>query len=508
MWRRQRSALVLLIDVVCLAMGPFVAIVALRSFDVMALTPSEIALAIHYSGLSIAVGVLVLAIMGQHRGVLRYASLPDFVRIAASVGVAILIIQFLAFNLNRLENVSRALPIIQWLTAVAAMCGVRVLARLVLHQDAADEASAFLAQPDIRYRLVVGVNRVAELYLRSIADLGGRNTEVVGILDENPSNMNRMVRGLPIMGPPAALPQLLRQLHVHGIDVDRVIVAVPLASLSPEGQATLLELERNGEVSLELLTERLGIAPQVPVTAADPTARLRPVRLEELAQSAGLDPRLGGYAYLKSAIDILGAALLIVLLLPVTLLTALAVALDVGMPLLFWQQRPGRNGRPFRIYKFRTMRVGHDADGRRLADEERSSAIGRFLRRTRLDEIPQLYNILMGEMSFIGPRPLLPVDQPSARELRLLVRPGVTGWAQVNGGRELSPDDKNALDLWYIRNASLLVDIRIAMKTALVAIAGERTNPAAVEHARREMTRIATRSPRASASAMPLRNAR
>ncbi len=147
------------------------------------------------------------------------------------------------------------------------------------------------------------------------------------------------------------------------------------------------------------------------------------------------------------------------LLAPLFIVLGLVVAVDVGLPTVFWQQRPGVRGRPFKLYKFRTMRGAHDQSGARIADAERLSAIGRFLRRTRLDELPQLYNILIGDMSFVGPRPLLPVDGASKFPARLLVPPGLTGWAQVKGGREISAHDKAVLDIWYLRHASLWLDI-------------------------------------------------
>jgi lipopolysaccharide/colanic/teichoic acid biosynthesis glycosyltransferase len=122
------------------------------------------------------------------------------------------------------------------------------------------------------------------------------------------------------------------------------------------------------------------------------------------------------------------------------------------------------------------MGGAHDVVGNRLPDELRSSSIGRFLRRSRLDELPQLYNILIGEMSFVGPRPLLPVDQPNGQTSRLLVRPGLTGWAQVNGGRDISPEEKAGLDLWYLENASFRLDIKILWRTLGMMIFGERLN--------------------------------
>src|SRR5262249_44688585 len=161
------------------------------------------------------------------------------------------------------------------------------------------------------------------------------------------------------------------------------------------------------------------------------------------------------YWRIKRMMDFAGAACLLVVGLPLAVLVAMLVAIDVGLPATFWQERPGFGGSPFKLYKFRTMSAAHDTEGRRVPDQERLSMIGRFLRRARLDELPQLYNILVGEMSFVGPRPLLPVDQHPAHAARLLVRPGLTGWAQVIGGREISAEDKTALDVWYVHNASL-----------------------------------------------------
>jgi lipopolysaccharide/colanic/teichoic acid biosynthesis glycosyltransferase len=122
------------------------------------------------------------------------------------------------------------------------------------------------------------------------------------------------------------------------------------------------------------------------------------------------------------------------------------------------------------------MGPAHDAQGNRIPDEHRVSRIGRFLRRTKFDELPQLYNILIGEMSVVCPRPLLPTDQPENNTLRLSVRPGLTGFAQVHGGREISAKDKNALDIWYINNASLWLDFVIIIRTFVVLVRGERVN--------------------------------
>jgi lipopolysaccharide/colanic/teichoic acid biosynthesis glycosyltransferase len=152
------------------------------------------------------------------------------------------------------------------------------------------------------------------------------------------------------------------------------------------------------------------------------------------------------------------------------------VVLDVGTPLLFWQRRLGQSGRAFQIYKFRTMRTPFDRLGEALPDHLRLSPIGRLLRKTGMDELPQLLNVLVGDMSLIGPRPLLPQDQPADPTIRLMVRPGITGWAQVIGGKKITSEDKDDLDEWYIRNASPWLDLRILLLTCRYVFLGNRAN--------------------------------
>ena len=158
------------------------------------------------------------------------------------------------------------------------------------------------------------------------------------------------------------------------------------------------------------------------------------------------------------------------------LLTALAAFFDVGAPIFFWQQRLGLNGRNFSIYKLRTLHGIYDSKGQRIPDEERLSRGGRFIRKFRLDELPQLLNVLVGDMALIGPRPLLLQDQPSSMSQRLLLRPGITGWAQVNGGSLLTAEEKGALDEWYLAHVSPWLDLRIILLTLRSIIFGDRRN--------------------------------
>lgn len=171
---------------------------------------------------------------------------------------------------------------------------------------------------------------------------------------------------------------------------------------------------------------------------------------------------------MKRLIDISGATAALILLSPAILATAIVVRLRMGSPVLFAQLRPGRNGVPFRMLKFRTMLDELDSEGLPLPDSERLTTLGRFLRSTSLDELPTLWSVLNGDMSLVGPRPLLmeylPLYSPKQAR-RHKVRPGITGWAQVNGRNALSWEEKFALDLWYVDNRSFMLDLKILWLT-------------------------------------------
>lgn len=179
------------------------------------------------------------------------------------------------------------------------------------------------------------------------------------------------------------------------------------------------------------------------------------------------------YAWLKPALDVSLALVALLLMAPLMALVALGVRLLLGRPLLFRQLRPGLHGRPFVILKFRTMTDARGADGRLLPDALRLTRFGRFLRATSLDELPELWNVLRGEMSLIGPRPLRMhyLERYTAEQsLRHAVRPGITGLAQVSGRNAIDWDHRLALDVWYVRHLSAWLDLRILLLT-LVTIA-------------------------------------
>lgn len=173
---------------------------------------------------------------------------------------------------------------------------------------------------------------------------------------------------------------------------------------------------------------------------------------------------------MKRLFDLLTASFLLFVLFPIMMMIAIAIRINLGSPILFKQLRPGLYGKPFYIYKFRTMTNQRDQNQQLCPDEIRLTAFGKFLRRHSLDELPQLFNVLKGDMSFVGPRPLLMEYMSLYNEEQLRryeVRPGITGWSQINGRNSLSWENKFKLDVWYVDNRSFFLDLKIIMITAV-----------------------------------------
>ena len=176
------------------------------------------------------------------------------------------------------------------------------------------------------------------------------------------------------------------------------------------------------------------------------------------------------YPMVKRLIDIVVASVCLIVAGPLMIVVAIGIRATMGSPVLFRQRRPGLDGRIFTVMKFRTMCVDRERECQSQFDAHRVTPLGKILRQTSLDELPQLFNVLRGDMSLVGPRPLLPEYLPyySQRErLRHTVRPGITGWAQVNGRNRLSWDERLALDVWYAEHRSMLLDLRILYLTAI-----------------------------------------
>ncbi|MDR4216136.1 sugar transferase [Priestia megaterium] len=179
---------------------------------------------------------------------------------------------------------------------------------------------------------------------------------------------------------------------------------------------------------------------------------------------------------MKRVMDLVTSLTLLTLFSPVMMFTAILVRLKMGAPVLFKQQRPGKDGKPFYLYKFRTMANLEDKQGNLLSDQVRLTGTGKFLRKYSLDELPQFINVVKGDMSLVGPRPLLMEYLSLYTEEQMLrhnVRPGITGWAQVNGRNAITWEEKFKLDTWYVRNQSMFLDLKILLFTVLKVVKKE-----------------------------------
>ena len=490
----MRRILVLFVDLILIGLATTSALLLRDNLEYQG---DHVAAFLPYLIISLGVSAVVLPIFGIPRAIWRFTALRDYLMILGATIVIVLGSVAVCFAYSRMDGVARAVPVLQGILTLLALIGLRILMR-TRHalRGRPRELSIPLTPHATEEVLIVGINRLSDLYMRSVAEIAPATVRVAGLLGRGDRHTGLLVRQLPVLGAPEQIFDVLRSLEVHGVVIDRIVVAMPFKKLSPEAQRALLDVEKTSQIRVDFLVELMGLDRRDNSISAAQQSTSQPGNNKPLSLSAEQLEALARRPYwrFKRAIDFVSALVLLTCLSSIYLVVSVVVALDVGLPVTFWQQRPGLGGHPFRLFKFRTMSAAHDTHGRLVPDDRRLSRIGRFLRRTRLDELPQLINILMGEMSFIGPRPLLPVDQPTGYTARLVVRPGLTGWAQVKGGRDISPADKAALDIWYVHNASPMLDLRILLHTAATVLFGEQKCASDVERAWFELNQVRTSS--------------
>ena len=409
----------------------------------------------------------------------RFFSWSDAIDVIRAAAVSAALSAAIAFVIFRLDGLPRSLPLIHAMVLVIALGAGRGLSRLKSARRAEAGHAAGLARDHV---LLVGATRLAWLYARLVDELPGSSRRIVGVVDERARLTGRSIGRYAVVGVPGDLDKLLAEFRVHGVEVNRLVYAIEASALSPASVATMARVCSAQGVAIESVGEQLGVPAPQPLEGADAA-----VAADDETDVVALLDR--PFWRVKRGLDFVLAALLMVAAIPIAPVVWLLVVADIGYPAKFWQQRMGRGGAKFIVNKFRTLRAPFDKYGRSYADSERLTRLGRALRKTRLDELPQLWSILVGDMSLIGPRPLLPIDQPERLGLRLAVRPGLTGWAQVNGGKLVTPAEKLALDEWYVRNASLKLETTILLRTVSMMIngdvRGEAEIAAALEDARR-----------------------
>jgi len=411
---------------------------------------------------------LVYGGFGAGRSMWRFAS-PNELLSIFGLALAATAMSFLAlFLVGRLDGVPRGLLIIQPMIAVVLLCGARVAyVTLVAPRFAAKRANVA-----VEPLLLVGGGDAAALVIMIIARRMLEGYCVVGIVDDR-DVVGRTIYGVPILGSTSELPSVLGRLAVQGMMPAKIVVTCPHHELVQGSLYRVADIARRQGVELTELPDLIRF-------------RDEPAPSVEAIEGRSVE-EVAAYSRLRRLADVILSGTALLLLAPLLLLIASAVRLCLGSPVFFDQVRPGRARKRFTLRKFRTMHDPLGPDGIILTDAQRTPWLGRLLRRTRTDELPQLINVFMGDMSVIGPRPLLPHDIPTADpEIlahRYALAPGITGWAQVNGGHSLTANEKLALDLYYIRHRGLMLDVRIITRTLEMMLFGERVERKAIEEA-------------------------
>jgi lipopolysaccharide/colanic/teichoic acid biosynthesis glycosyltransferase len=460
------------IDVVLAAAAPLAALY-LRNVELV--SEGNWVIAGSYSLVSLGFSLVVFQAFGISDTIPRYISVGDLLNVAKVVLSGQLMTAIVLFTVTRLDGIPRSVPAIQALVLGAGLVAYRGLINLTERRRGHADQPRHAASENV---ILIGLNDWSVLVMKFVKAHVPERWRVIALLDEETRWTGRSVDGVQVFGPPAQLEAVIEEFATHGVRTDRVVVGGEAGRLSEETLAEVQGVCARRDLDLVFMPYLLELGA---AERADHSAHIDPDRLS----SSGFLPDVPPSPYFrwKRIIDAGTAGILILWLLPLLVIGAIVVVLDVGSPVLFWQQRVGQYGRELQIYKLRTLRPAFDRRGQKIPEERRVSWIGRLLRQTRIDELPQLLNVLVGDMSLIGPRPLLPQDQPPNSAARLTVRPGITGWAQVNGGVNLSATEKDALDVWYICNASLALDLRILGMTLLSLLRGDRRSEKALAQA-------------------------
>jgi lipopolysaccharide/colanic/teichoic acid biosynthesis glycosyltransferase len=424
--------------------------------------------------------LLAILLLGSYRTVWRYMGMAGIVRLARFVLLAILLFYTAQFLINRVERLPRSAPPIHFLVAMFLLIGARIA-----YGEWCRWTDSPADRPHRQPLLLIGAGDGAALFIQMLAQRRDAAYEAVGILCDDMTR-HRRVDDVPILGGLDDLDAVLANLRVQGMTPARLVVTRPHHELGRNAVYRVMERAHRHRIPVEQLPDLMRFRGDNHAPLAPPASDA-PASPTSSAADPAPDSSRQLYPRLKRAVDIAAAATILLLASPLLALAALAVAAFIQRPVLFVQIRPGLNRRPFRLLKLRTMRDPIGPDGRPRTDAARTPRAGRLLRRTRLDELPQFWNVLAGDMAIIGPRPLLASDldaMPDHGVARSRTRPGITGWAQVNGGYQLPPGDKLALDLWYTENASLALDARIVWRTILMMLLGERRHPEAIADAR------------------------
>jgi lipopolysaccharide/colanic/teichoic acid biosynthesis glycosyltransferase len=427
-----------------------------------------------YCGVAFLASVATFQIFKIGQPMSRFFAIRDAIEVAKACSISVAVAGFVLFTFTRMEETPRSVPLIHFCVLAAGLIVGRGISR-VLHRRRETLKPGGMAESPVENIVIVGMSRLALFYSKLVEEFADGESRIVAVLEEGRRFQHRTMNGYLIAGSPLHASKLFDEYATHGVEIHKIVLAIPPEDLSSAAWTEINRVSQQRHIALEMLPDqwlfvRSHNKKLARLYPGDPPREIAPI------------PHTWVWKFKRLA-DVLFAVSALILISPLAIVVALLALIDVGYPVVFWQQRVGRFGRPLRVYKFRTMRAPFDRAGHPVSESERMSPVGQFLRATRLDEIPQLWNILTGEMSVVGPRPLLPVDQPKTFSTRLHVRPGLTGLAQISGGKLLSIEEKDALDEYYVRRASILLELAILARTLWIVFRGDRRNEAIIADA-------------------------
>jgi lipopolysaccharide/colanic/teichoic acid biosynthesis glycosyltransferase len=416
-----------------------------------------------YCGVAFLASILTFQLFKISKPMSRYFSAGDAIEVVKACLISVSIAGAFLFTFTRMEETPRSVPLLHFFILAGGLIAGRSIARI--RRSVRDARQPEVMSGPVENIIIIGMSRLAWFYTKLVEDFCADDSQVVALLDERPKFQHRSVNGHLIAGSPLHIFKIFDEYALHGVEINKIAIAIPVAEISGDAWIEINRLAKERSIELDILPERLFLS--TPARRSPPQAQVR----QELTEYTGRP-----IWKLKRLLDVLLSAFVMIAIAPVAATVAILVLLDVGHPVVFWQQRVGRLGRSLHVYKFRTMKAPFDKAGALVPEDRRLSRIGRLLRATRLDEIPQLWNIFTGGMSIVGPRPLLPVDQPKGFSVRLSVSPGLTGLAQICGGKSITVEEKDALDELYVKHNSLLLELKIMLLTAWVMVGGDRRN--------------------------------
>lgn len=416
-------------------------------------------------------GCTVFVLAGVHQSMWRYIAARDLIAIAQLVSLVFLVLSVSWFSFDAFDVIPQSTLVIFWLIAFTGL----VLSRLaygqcvVLIQNWRSRAW----QRRSKRVLIFGDAPDAAAAVEALRAQVRSSLEIVGTISDRVYT-GRRFHGTVVLGDISQLPSILASLRARGRYPHCLVHA------GHQNDNFSIGVLRNAAATIDSDLAVLSMHEAFPWQQGLSTSDYDGLRFDDT-------PTISVYSLVKRLFDLSAASLALLICAPLFLLISAVSLLTMGAPVFFTQVRAGMHLHEFALHKFRTMHDFIDSSGRLLDDDERTSWFGSLLRSSRLDELPQFWNVLTGKMALVGPRPLLPRDMPAEEAIlrqRYRVRPGITGWAQVNGGHQLSCEQKMALDLYYIRHESFALDLKILILTLRTVLFGEHVNRHAVERAK------------------------